>query len=351
MSNSRHSVIEDVDNDYRSNRRSRSSVRIEDPLLSHSLNSDEPRPTIQPSRGVQTLLGALKQVDSQSGIRIPLSANSAASFRIVPDDTAHSRPSTVREYKPRDISPTTRPDDALLPTTQAYIWRQKFIRLNRRNPDIEIPDTNDPKQLEILYTEALKTHHHNSSSATWLLYMSFGYAGFQWLLKHVGLDLGPDFVGIQMTVMSHYTEILKQLGDPGGPSIGSSWPAWLKLVVIVTIHTIVFILIFKITGSSQSAREAQLMVCKTGIMGGSKQGDEVAADTAMTGVGGLLGNLVGGGVGGGIGNFIGNIFRKMGGRNEIDNIDINNPPLPVSKRETQPQGQEYSSTRKTPFDN
>lgn len=65
--------------------------------------------------------------------------------------------------------------------------------------------------------------------------MGIGYAGFQFALHKLGFKLPPEFVYMQLEVMSHYPQLLKALGDPGGPSIGSSWPPWMKLTFVIAV--------------------------------------------------------------------------------------------------------------------
>lgn len=312
---------------------------IDDDVSARALNADEPKPSV--SLG-NDLLEALKQVDANNvRTRLPMSSNRSVSIRIIPDGDRPSR-SPSRDARIRgssapsrqhDMAPITRiPEKTMTPSERAYMWRMKFIRLNRRNKDIPIPETTDPESLEKMYLEAARTDHYCSTSATWLIYMGIGYVGFQYGLSKLGMELPPDFAFIQLQVMSHYPEIIKSLGDPGGPSLGSSWPPWLKLLFIIAAHTIIFILIYKITGKSSNAYQVQKFICSTGLMGGTNQGQELEADNAMANLGGIFGGLLGGGESGaggleGLGGMVQNIMKNIMGSG--GDMDIDNPPPPV----------------------
>jgi len=188
--------------------------------------------------------------------------------------------------------------------------------------------------------------------------MGLGYGLFQGALHWIGISLPPDFVFIQIQVMSHYPQLLKALGDPGGPSLGSSWPPWLKLSFVMCVHTLLFVLIYKMTkGNTNAARSAQNFICKTGFMGGKSQGEEVEADNAMANVGDMLGGLggiFGGGNGGGLGgmmqNLIGGMMGAMGKTDHVAEIDLENPPDAISERSSMSSQREFNSRRNTPFD-
>lgn len=328
------------------------------------INSDEPVPNIPQSRKLEELLKNVDRI-AEGKVRLPMrSPNHVASVRIVPaieDEPVGSHRSTsrsARNYTVPDtrtsnavgIHLTRMPDRNITRSERAYVLRQKFQRLNAQNPNIAIPETNDPDALERMYVEAIKTNHYCSTSSTWLIYMGIGYTAFQYGLHKMGIQLPPQFVAIQLEVMSSYPTLLKSLGEPGGPSIGSSWPPWLKLIFIISMHSIIFIIIYKITGNTQSAREAQNFICRTGIMGGRSQSNEGEADNAMASVGGIfggLGNLFGG-QGGGIQNVIGNVMSMFGGRSAMDDIDLEAPPEPISNRSQSETS--FNSRRPTPFD-
>ena len=339
-------------------------------LDARDLNSDEPRPSISPSR---ELLATIRRIDQRAEGRTRLPMNSGqniASVRIIPDTSNRSNRSytsdgvtSARSYKPKDYAETRKPDKNMSDSERAYMWRMKFQRLNARNPRIPIPDTNNPDTLERLYAEAIRTDHYCSTSSTWLIYMGLGYGLFQGALHWMGFKLPQEFVFIQIQVMSHYPQLLKALGDPGGPSLGSSWPPWLKLMFVICVHTLLFILIFKMTGSVESARSAQTFICSTGLMGGKPQGEEVEADNAMANVGGLLGGLGGlgnifgggngsGGFGGIMQNLLGGMMGAMGRQDHVADIDLEDPPEPVSERSniSSRGGPDFNSRRLTPFD-
>lgn len=367
----------DANRNYRNNdersrdsRSSRVSNRSNDDrrLDVRELNNDEPRPAISPSR---ELLDTIRKIDQKAGGRHRLPMNSSqniASVRIIPDSSNRSNRSdhsyrsddhsSARSYRPKDYAETRKPDMNMSNSERAYMWRMKFQRLNARNPRIPIPDTNNPDSLEKLYAEAMRTDHYCSTSSTWLIYMGLGYGLFQGALHWMGVKLPPDFVFIQIQVMSHYPQLLKALGDPGGPSLGSSWPPWLKLAFVMCIHTVLFVLIYKMTGSVNSAKGVQNFICKTGFMGGKPQGEEVEADNAMANVGDMLGGLggifgggnTGGGLGGMMQNLIGGMMGAMGRQDHVADIDLENPPEAVSERSTGVSSREFNSRRKTPFD-
>lgn len=336
-------------------------------LSSRDLNSDEPRPNTSLSRD---LVETIRRIDqkAQGRTRLPMdSKRNIASVRIIPDNSHRSYASngsqrsnistSARSYRPPKDQPETRkPDKNMSDSERAYMWRMKFQRLNARDPRIPIPDTNNPDALERLYLEAARTNHYCSTSSTWLIYMGLGYGLLQGALHWIGFKLPPEFVFIQMKVMSHYPQLLKALGDPGGPSLGSSWPPWLKLMFVICVHTLLFILIYKITGSAESAERAQNFICRTGLMGGKPQGEEVEADNAMASVEGLLGGLGGifggdnnKGFGGMFQNLIGGFMNAMGRKDDVADIDLESPPEILSERAT-PPNQEPNSRRKTPFD-
>lgn len=340
------------------------------------INHDEPSPNLAPSRKLQELL---KNVDKMAAgkNRLPLKSNrNVASVRVVPDfddndlhvgkNKNNNNDKSARNYMPMEYVniPMTRvPNRNVTRTERAYVWRQKFQRLNAQNPKIEIPETNDPDALERMYYEAIRTNHYCSTSSTWLIYMGIGYAAFQLLLHKIGFTLPPQFVPIQLEVMASYPTLLKSLGEPGGPSLGSSWPPWIKLMFVIAMHSLIFIIIFKLTGSVDNAHNAQRFICRTGIMGGRPQSDEGQADNAMANVGGILGGLGGlfggNGNGGGLQNMLGNVMSMFGGggRSAMDDIDLESPPEPLSNRSTQSSSSQNSNTqrqfnsrRPTPFD-
>lgn len=322
------------------------------------LNSDEPVPDITPSN---RLIDELRKVDQITGTRkrIPLStmgSNVAKSVRIMSDnypsrkDGSRSNRSAT-SYKPKhpDNILLSRVNKNLSKSERLYNIREKFKRLQGENKDVEIPDSSDPDALERMYLEAARTIHYNSTSQSWILYMGAGYAIFQALLAWMGFSLPAEFVPIQLEVMTHYPKLLKELGDPGGVSFGSTWSPWVKLIVIIIIHSIIFIIIVKMTGDVNSARSAQYLICRTGFMGGQSKGNEAEADLATNNLGGMLGNLIGGG-GGGLGNMLSGLLGNfMGGNSSMQNIDLNNVPEPIDD-DTDNNDNANKSTRNTPFD-
>lgn len=333
------------------------------------LNADEPQPAVRPGRQLEDVL---RSVDGRTSgrVRLPLEASrTIASIRIIPDspsrDTHNSEGKSkrsARSYKPQDIA-TRRPANNASESERAYIWRQKFQRLHQQNRTIEIPDTNDPDALERMYSEALRTHHYARTSPTWLIYMGLGYSAFQFGLSKLGFKLPADFVFMQLDVMSHYPELLKALGDPGGPSIGSNWPPWMKLTFVIAVQTLIFVIVYKVSGNnSVQANSVQKFICSTGLMGGKPQGDEVTTDQATNGLGGMLGGLLGnGGGGGGLGSLLGSggglgglisgMMGALGGKSSMDDIDLENPPPPVSDDEAvSPQSRGFNSRRPGLFD-
>lgn len=310
-------------------------------IRSRDLNRDEPRSTIVTSRDLQNIIDSIDE-RAANKLRVPMEASRhIASVRIISD---RSSVRTVQGDEKEKYSPMER----------AYTWKQKFIRLNAKNPRVEIPDTNDPDILERLYLEAIRTDHYCSTSATWLIYMGLGYAAFQAILYKLGIVLPNTFVITQMQVMSHYPQLLKDLGDPGGPSLGSSWPPWLKLTIVICLHTLIFLIVYKLTDSESTASNLQRFICSTGFMGGKRQGEELEADNASMNIGGILGglgSLFGGGGGDGIGGIIRQFAGVMGGGNNIvDDINIDKPPEVATSDRSTPTDDSFNSRRSTPFD-
>ncbi len=321
---------------------------IDDETSSRVLNADEPKASV--SLG-NDLLDALKQVDANNHrTRLPMSSNRSVSVRIIPDGDRPSRSPSVRS-KPEMAAITRMPEKSMTPSERAYMWKLKFIRLNRRNKDIPIPETIDPDALEKLYIEAARTDHYCSTSATWLIYMGIGYVAFQYGLNKLGLDLPADFAFVQLEVMSHYPDIIKALGDPGGPSLGSSWPPWMKLLFVMAAHTVIFIAVYKISGRSSNARQVQQFICSTGLMGGNPQGQELEADNAMANLGGIFGNVLGGDGGGGLGGLGGMVKSLMTQfMGSEPDMDINNPPPVVEASEPVQSSRHDSMDRRNIFD-
>lgn len=326
-------------------------------IPSRELNSDEPKPSIVPSR---ELLDKLREIDRKgSGMkRIPLNSRqsqisnrSTTQLRIVPG-TPSSRARSYQPQRPVDIIPEDPRMKDMTPDEIVYMYRQKFIRLNDRNPKIEIPNCNDPGKMAIFYQEALKTDHHTTTSSTWIIYMGLGYAGFWAMANWLGLGLPPSFIYVQVTIMTHYPKILKELGDPGGLSLGSSWPPWIKLVIVMAIHTALYILIFKFSGNESAAIRTQEVICGTGLFGGKAQAEEGVADQATAGIGGLLGGLMGGTGGGGFGGIVQNLIGMFTGqkKDDVADIDLNNPPPIVGDTPSHRSNDIPTTHRKTPFD-
>lgn len=335
-------------------------------LSPYTLNADEPQPSIRPKKQLEDVLRSVENRAS-GRLRLPLTASrTIASVRIIPDSPSRDarsdgNPQTARSYKPQEIA-TRRPNTAASESERAYIWRQKFQRLHQQNRTIEIPDTNDPNALERMYQEALRTHHYSRTSPTWLIYMGLGYSAFQFGLSKLGFNLPSEFVFMQLEVMSHYPELLKALGDPGGPSIGSNWSPWMKLTFVIAVQTVIFVIVYKVTGNNAlQAHNVQKFICTTGLMGGKPQGDEATTDQAQTGLGGMLGGggglggLISGvmGGGGGLGGLISGVMGALGGKSSMDDIDPENPPPPVSDDESSPESHTsrgFSSRRPGLFD-
>lgn len=376
------SNIDDIDN-IKSDRDTGDTSDIEDPLEDEnssvsssesrdskeeksdsridSINDDEPSINRKPSRKLKDMLESIDK-DIKGKHRLPLNSNrSVSSIRIIPlDSSSRSKGATskksspsARSYTPVDHSRLDSLPDKKMPKSQRlYIMRQKFIRLNKEHPEIEVPDSNDPDALIACYKEAKRTIHYTSTSSSWIVYMAVGYAGIWGLAQWMGFDLSPYFVPIQIEVMSHYTSLLKQLGDPGGISMGSGWPPLVKLLVIIVIHTAIFVIIYKVTGNVEACRNAQMAMCSTGFMGGKSQGDTQSATGATSIAGGLMSALGGlfNGQGGDNNNILKNIMNIFTGNTSIDNINLDAPPEPVSERELPEQNSKYSSKRKNPFD-
>jgi uncharacterized membrane protein YfcA len=137
------------------------------------------------------------------------------------------------------------------------------------------------------------------------------------------------------------------MGDPGGISIGSSWPAWVKLLVVIVVQTVAFVLVFKMSkGNAQMASDVQDLMASTGIMGGKKSEGDVEAEGAAAQAGGIAGFLQGI-VSGGGGGMVQNLMSMFGGGgNQDDDIDIDNLPEPVED-DDQEEGEERMSSRRS----
>lgn len=293
-----------------------------DDIGSHVIDIDSPEVEELPSGNLADTLDAVsKKVGN--GRRLPMPKSHIHSFRIA-TDAPSKVPSSAREYKV-----TKRPNARYSPSEKVYIWKQKFKRLQFQISNLEMPDSTDPDALERMYHEALRTHHHSSSTGTWMIYMGLGYAGAQYIMGKLGISGIDNYAIHQMEVMKHYPELIKQLGEPGGPSIGSSWPPWLKLASIMVIHSIVYLVITGITRDETRAHNMQKVICSTGIMKGTSEPTsetDIAGDSAMSNIGQVFSGLLNGGGGG----MIGNIMNMMSGDNPMDDIDLENPPQPDS---------------------
>jgi hypothetical protein len=351
--------------------RNSTSDDMEDPfnvIPVQAINSDVPKQILK-SRDLSQILNEVKA--KATGVkRLPMNAaNSVRSVRILSDRSipmpespyaSYVKPiskqnsrvehRSAKSYIPSrpDIGPHKKPDKNLSSAAQVYIWRQKFITLNAQNPSIPIPDFNDPHEMECAYREAMRTNHYTSTNATWLLYMGLGYGAVWYALSKMGLELPGEFIFIQLEIMNHYPQILMALGDPGGISLGSSWPPWLKLTIVICLQTIVFVIVYKISNSVEVAHNTQKVICGTGILGGTNKPNVADVDTASMNIMGLLGNMFGGngGGGGGLQSMIGNIIGAMGGNrsNPLDDIDLDAPNSPLSERDFS------NSRRDTPYD-
>lgn len=324
------------------------------------INIEEPEPEIKDIN--KRLSAKLAEIDKTVGSRprpTLVSRTNIPSVKIVyPNEDNGRFNSSSRDYKPkpglgRNKQAFSQPPDRTKSSAQRlYAIQQKFIRLNRANPRISIPDSTNPDELEDMYVEASKTHSAFSGSSSWLMYLGVGYACLQWLLKWFGVSLPDSFVQHQLVTIAMYPETLKALGEPGLTSIVGGWPPWVQLLVIMTIQTVTYILIYKMTGDEGKAVGAQRIMCDTGLLGPKKNEDRLgAAEAGTANVMGTIGSFLNGGGGGAGGGFLGNIMNVVGGlmnngeTNEVDEIDIDNLPEPELSPQTS-----ASSRVDNPFD-
>lgn len=308
-------------------------------ISSSRVNMDNPRPDVSIRRG--DLLSSLEDIDKRARDRIrPVIEGSrgAVSVRLVPQHLSRdSNGGGARSYKPDDYT-SRLPDKKRSEEERRYILRTKFRELNQRNPSIEIPDSiHDADSLERMYYEALQCHRRTKVGASWFVYLGVGYFVLQYILERFGLKLPDNFVLYQMRALSHYTEVIRQLGDAGGISIGSSWPAWIKLLVIVILQTFIFVIAYKITGSEQAAAGAQDFVASMNFIGGAKKDNsDLEAESAAVDVGNFIGTIKGmmnGGGGGDGGNFLQNIVKVFSGMASSSAPDIDLEDIPEPEEE------------------
>lgn len=308
--------------------------------LSRVLNNDVPSTSISMGSDLGDRLDLIDRLaSSRTRATIPTD-NLVTSFRIIPDpQNVTHRAVSARHYKP----PTVQNVVHLTKSERVYNWRQKFYRLQSMNPTLEIPDSSDPDALERMYAEALRTNSYASSSGTWMLYFGVGNAFVQWLLTKAGVPNVQNYAKYQLEILKYYPQLINELGNPGGPSIGSSWPPWMKLTFIVVIQSIIFLVVTSITKNDSIAFHVQRMASSTGVLGGKAQPtaeSDAAGDNAINNIGGLLGNFISGGEGGIMGMLGGLLSGQV--PNAMDDIDLDNLPAPVD--EPNP------SNRLTPFD-
>lgn len=320
------------------------------PISSSLLNIDNPIPDVSVRRS--DLAMELDNIDRRVKDRVRPSIDASrgiTSVRMVQQNMSRdSNGMSARTYRVEDYA-SKMPDKKRSPAERAYIIRQKFIKLNNANPQIEIPDMQDPDALERMYVEALRTHHYSKINSSWFIYLGVGYVFLQYLLNWFGLGLPDTFAAYQLRILSCYHDILRQMGDPGGISIGSSLPAWVKLLIVIVVQTAIFVIVFKITkGNTEAAAGVQDLMASTKLFGGKKTGGDIEAEGAAVqanGIMGVLGNIFGGG-GGGIANIFSNL---MGGSVPTDDIDLDNLPEPEEEDESEEENQ-ISSRRSNMFD-
>ena len=318
------------------------SIRPDIAISSSRVNRDNLRPDVSITRG--DLLSSLEEIDKKAKDRIRPQIDASrglASIRLVPQQLSRdSNGMSARSYRPTDYA-SNMPNKKRSEAERAYIIRQKFIDLNHRNPKIDIPDTQDPDALERMYMEALKTYRRTKVGASWFIYIGIGYFILQYILQWFGLNLPDNFALYQMRAIAHYTDIIRQMGDPGGISIGSSWPAWAKLLIVMVLQTITFIIAYKITGSEQAAAGAQDFIASTNFMGGNKSDGDLEAEGAALDIGNIISNFKGA-MGGGGGNIIQSVMSMFGGGKPKQDIDLDDIP--------EPEAESFSSRRPNPFD-
>jgi hypothetical protein len=328
-------------------------VRRDVAVSSSRLNIDNPRPDVSVQRS--DLIRQLEAIDRNTVNRVRPTIDASrgvTSVRMIHQNASRdSNGMSARSYRVDDYT-SKMPDKKRSPEERAYVIRQKFIKLNNSNPQIEIPNTQDPDALERMYVEALRTHHYSKINSSWFIYLGVGYVFLQYLLNWFGLGLPDNFASYQLRMLSCYHDILRQMGDPGGISMGSTWPPWVKLLVIIVVQTVVFILVFKMTkGNAEAAAGVQELIASTKFLGGKKTSGDVEAEGAAVQAGGIMdviGGLFGGGGGAGIAGVIGNLFGG-GGMGQDDDIDLDDLPEPDDDEDEEEEVR-MSSRRSNMFD-
>lgn len=310
------------------------------------INADNPEPNIA---GIDNMKDELDKIDNilATSKRINLKTSNHIPTTRVSDSNNTGRGTTTkrtaRDYRPTTTTATreestnplfVRPSKENPPSTQLYEMNCMFKNLQMKYPTIitEIPMDNDPDQLWKKYIASAKMCISGSTSTTWIMYMTFGYMGLYGVFSYFGMKLPSNFVQIQISVMQKYKSILDDMGDPGGISIMSNWSPMSKLIFVIILQTLIFIVIYKMTGDSNSAFNTQCIVAGMPILGGSN-GDNAVAEAAVAedNAGNMMGAL-GGLLGGNGAGLLQGLMGMMGGngatQSRLDQIDPNNLPEP-----------------------
>lgn len=324
-------------------------------ISSSLINDDQPMPDVSVRR--DDLVRSLEEIDRKAKDRIRPTidvSRGVSSVRLVPQHLSRDSNgrSNARSYSPSEYnSHIPSKKENISEEERIYIIRTKFRELNDLNSKIEIPDGNhDADALERMYTTALRRHRRTKVGASWFLYLGVGFLVLQYILEKVGLVLPENFVLYQLKALSHYTEVIRELGDPG-ISIGSSWPAWMKITVIVILQTLVFIIAYKVTkGNETAAVFAQDFIASTNFMGGTKkESSHLEAESAAMDIGNLMSQVKG--ITSGGGNIIQNVmsvFSNMMKPSKESDIDLNDIPEPDEDIEV--ENEASSSRRPNLFD-
>ena len=318
-----------------------------------AIGSNEPSHNVVHSPKLQSQIDLIRRnIGTSSTLRRSINLVPFASSQLfIPNSkkTTSKKSIPILSRKSNTITKSILDDDT--DDVDLYTLRLQFKKLAIQNDGITVPTTSDPVKLKAMYKSALAYHKETRTSPTWLLYSGIAYTGMYLAMNKVfQMDIPPEFITVQISTISHYKELLTSLGDPGGLSIGSSWPPWLKFLAVALAHSLIFVVVYKMTGSASMASMPSDAMCALNIGGKTDVGmvnmkpdglanafgalgNGLAGKKSGGGIGNLLGGLLGGGGSGGgldLNGIIGGLLGGMG-NTEKDDIDIDNPPDPVDQ--------------------
>lgn len=224
--------------------------------------------------------------------------------------TVEEKKRTSKEVPSRRVESSSR-------DVKAYKLRQKFLRLNKEDPRITVPDCRDPDKLQEMYEDAYFTYAKSNSSGTWITLIGTGCAVFELIMnRFLGID-AKGYTQCMSAIIPYYHYIFKDMGDVGFVSIMSDWSPEMKLVAVLIIHTGTFFVMKKLTdGEVDKIRSTMKGLVNTGIAGGDPTGEK---ETSQGGGGGGMMDMVN--------NLIGS-FMGGGGEKKSPTMDLDNPPPP-----------------------